>query len=128
MNEEWNKLYEAAKSVIKPNEISSELYVGSVGAAVLTTKGNIYTGISIDTSCSLGMCAERNAISTMFTNGEYEITKVCAVYKDGTVMPPCGACREFMMQMSNNSRDIEVLVNNDGKVVKLGDLMPEYPY
>ena len=74
------------------------------------------------------MCAERNAISTMFTNGEYEITKVCAVYKDGTVMPPCGACREFMMQMSNNSRDIEVLVNNDGKVVKLGDLMPEYPY
>ena len=85
MNEEWNKLYEAAKSVIKPNEISSEIYVGSVGAAVLTTKGNIYTGISIDTSCSLGMCAERNAISTMFTNGEYEITKVCAVYKDGTV-------------------------------------------
>ena len=128
MNEEWNKLYEAAKSVIKPNEISSEIYVGSVGAAVLTTKGNIYTGISIDTSCSLGMCAERNAISIMFTNGEYEITKVCAVYKDGTVMPPCGACREFMMQMSNNSRDIEVLVNNDGKVVKLGDLMPEYPY
>ena len=43
-------------------------------------------------------------------------------------MSPCGACREFMMQMSNNSRDIEVLVNNDGKVVKLGDLMPEYPY
>lgn len=128
MNEEWNKLYEAAKSVIKPNEISSEIYVGSVGAAVLTTKGNIYTGISIDTSCSLGMCAERNAISIMFTNGEYEITKVCAVYKDGTVIPPCGACREFMMQMSNNSRDIEVLVNNDGKVVKLGDLMPEYPY
>lgn len=128
MNEEWNKLYEAAKSAIKPNEISSEIYVGSVGAAVLTTKGNIYTGISIDTSCSLGMCAERNAISTMFTNGEYDITKVCAVYKDGTVMPPCGACREFMMQMSNNSKDIEVLVNNDGKVVKLGDLMPEYPY
>lgn len=128
MNEEWNKLYEVAKSVINPVEISNKIYVGSVGAAVLTTKGNIYTGICIDTSCSLGMCAERNAISTMFTNGEYEITKVCAVYKDGTVMPPCGACREFMMQMGNNSRDIEVLVNNDGKVVKLGDLMPESAY
>lgn len=45
MNEEWNKLYEAAKSVINPVEISNKIYVGCVGAAVLTTKGSIYTGI-----------------------------------------------------------------------------------
>jgi cytidine deaminase len=128
MNKEWEKLYSEAKNVINPCEVSKNIYVGSVGAAILTSKGNIYTGICIDTSCSLGMCAERNALSTMFTNGEYEVLKVCAVYKDGTVMPPCGACREFMMQLGSNAKNIEILVDNQGKVVKLGTLMPEYCY
>lgn len=96
---------------------------GGVGAAVVSKKGNIYTGVCIDTDCSLGMCAERNALSTMITNGEYEIKMVAAVNKKGQVLPPCGACREFMMQLKNSS-DIEVLVDNNGTVVKLKDLMP----
>jgi len=77
-------------AVINPHEISEQMYVGSVAAAVLTKKGNIYTGVCIDTSSSLGMCAEENAMSTMLTNGENEVEKVVSVYKDGTVMPPCG--------------------------------------
>ena len=64
----------------------------------------------------------------MFTHGEYEITHVCAVYLDGSVMPPCGACREFMMQMGPTAKDIEVLLNRDGTSAKLGELMPHYPY
>lgn len=95
---------------------------------MLTKNGNIYTGICIDTACSLGFCAERNALSTMFTHGEYEITHVCAVYLDGGVMPPCGACREFMMQMGPTAKDIEVLLNRDGTSAKLGELMTHYQY
>ncbi len=104
------------------------MYVGSVAAAILTKQGNIYTGICIDTSSSLGMCAERNALSTMLAHGENEVEKVLAAYQDGTVMPPCGACREFMMQLGITAKEIEILINNEGKVVKLLDLMPEYPY
>ena len=51
-------------------------------------KGSIYTGVCIDTDCSLGMCAERNAISTMITNGEFEIEMVAAVDKKGMYFPP----------------------------------------
>lgn len=72
------------------------------------------------------MCAERNAISTMIANGEFEIKMVVAVNKKGQVLPPCGACREFMMQLKN-SKDIEILVDNYGTIVKLKDLMP-YSY
>lgn len=54
------------------------------------------------------MCAERNALSTMITNGEIEIDTVIAVNKMGKVLPPCGACREFMWQLSN-SNDIKVV-------------------
>lgn len=128
MSEEWKRLYNAAFNVIKPKEVSKNIFVGSVGAAVLTKSGNIYTGICIDTSCSLGMCAERNALSTMLTNGEYEVDKVCAVYEDGSVMPPCGACREFMMQLGDYAKEINILLDKQGKTVELVELMPAYQY
>lgn len=126
LNDTWQTVYNAAKAVVNPKRISEQICSGGVGAAVVTKKGNIYTGICIDTDCSLGMCAERNAISTMITNGEFEIKMVAAVDKKGRVLPPCGACREFMMQLKNSS-DIEVLVDNKGTVVKLKELMP-YSY
>ncbi len=119
-------LYNAARSVVNPKKISEQICSGGVGAAVITKKGSIYTSVCIDTDCSLGMCAERNAISTMITNGEFEIEMVAAVDKRGNVLPPCGACREFMMQLKNSS-DIKVLVDNKGTVVKLKDLVP-YSY
>lgn len=125
-NNIWKNLYDTAKAVINPQKISEQICSGGVGAAVLTKNGHIYTGVNIDTDCSLGMCAERNAISTMITAGEFEIAKMVAVNKKGQVLPPCGACREFMMQLKNAS-DIEVLVDNNGTVVKLKDLMP-YSY
>ena len=119
-------LYNAARSVVNPKKISEQICSGGVGAAVITKKGSIYTGVCIDSDCSLGMCAERNAISTMITHGEFEIEMVAAVDKSGNVLPPCGACREFMMQLKNSS-DIKVLVDNKGTVVKLKDLVP-YSY
>ena len=126
LNDIWKKVYDAARKVVNPKKISEQVYSGGVGAAVLTKNGNIYTGVNVDTDCSLGMCAERNAISTMITNGEFEIKMVAAVNKKGQVLPPCGACREFMMQLKN-SKDIEILVDNNGTIVKLKDLMP-YAY
>lgn len=126
LNDRCKKLYDVARSVVNPKKISSQICSGGVGAAVLTKSGNIYTGVCIDTDCSLGMCAERNAVSTMITSGEYEIKMVIAVDKKGNVLPPCGACREFMMQLKNGS-NIEVILDNKGTTVLLKDLMP-YSY
>lgn len=126
LNDTWKTVYDAARAVVNPQKISEQICSGGVGAAVVTKKGNIYTGVCIDTDCSLGMCAERNAISTMITNGEYEIKMVVAVDKKGKILSPCGACREFMMQLKGSS-NIEVLVDSKGTVVKLKDLMP-YSY
>ena len=126
LNATWKKIYDAAKMVVNPKKISGQMCSGGVGAAVVSKSGNIYTGVCIDTDCSLGMCAERNAISTMITAGEFEIAKVVAVNKKGQVLPPCGACREFMLQLKNAS-DTEILVDNKGTVINLKDLMP-YSY
>ena len=123
----WNELYSKAKSVQNPRVLSPFVDAGGVAAAILTKAGNIYVGVCIDTACSLGMCAERNAIANMITNGESKIDKVVAVMPDGRVGPPCGACRELMMQLDADSAEIEILMDLDThRTVKLGNLMEDW--
>lgn len=50
-------------------------------------------------ACTLGVCAERNAIFNKITNGEDSIKRVIAIDRAGKAIPPCGACREFMTQL-----------------------------
>lgn len=56
-----------------------------------------------------------------------EIIKLVCVDSKGNVGSPCGACREYMMQLSKNSKDIEILKNIDTKeIVKLEELIPDW--
>ena len=48
---------------------------GGVAAAVLSESGKVYTGVCVDTACTLGVCAERNALFNMITNGESKILR-----------------------------------------------------
>lgn len=67
---EWKELYDAAKAVQNDRDISKLISAGGVAAAVESASGKIYTGVCVDTACTLGICAERNAIFNMITNGE----------------------------------------------------------
>ena len=123
----WDKLYIAARKAQSKRKLSPLIEAGSVSAAILSAKGNIYTGVCIDTACSLGMCAERNAIANMITNGENQIIKIVAVMSDGKAVMPCGACREFMMQLDKTSGEIEILRDYETKkVIRLKSLTPEW--
>lgn len=123
----WNKLYNEAIKVQNGRVISPFIEAGGVAAAILTKQGNIYVGVCIDTASGLGMCAERNAIANMITNGESRIDKVVAVMPDGRVGAPCGACREFMMQLDKDSGDIEILLDLETeKIIRLKDLVPDW--
>ena len=123
----WDKLYIAARSVQYERKLSPLIEAGSVSAALFSAKGTIYTGVCIDTACSLGMCAERNAIANMITNGEGQIVKMVAVMPDGKAGMPCGACRELMMQLNRTAGEIEILCDYETKkVIKLRSLIPEW--
>ncbi|MEE0914287.1 MAG: cytidine deaminase [Ruminococcus sp.] len=125
--DDWERLYTEAKNVINPREISPFIEAGGVGAAIMTKSGNIYTGVCIDTASTLGMCAERNAIANMITNGESQIAKVVAIAPGGKVGSPCGACREYMMQLDKNSGDIEILLDFETrKTITLKELIPDW--
>lgn len=123
----WQELYDKAKAVQNGRTISPFIEAGGVAAAILTKKGNIYVGVCIDTASTLGMCAERNAIANMITNGESQIDKVVAIMPNGKVGSPCGACREYMMQLDKNSGDIEILLDYDTrKTITLRELIPDW--
>ena len=128
MDNTWNKLYDASKQVLNPREISKMIEAGGVAAAIESTSGKIYVGVCVDTACTLGICAERNAIFHMITNGENAIRRVIAINRTGKVIPPCGACREFMTQLMPDSyRTVEIMMDYEtNKAVTLGELTPEW--
>ena len=128
MDKGWEALYSAAKAVQNGRKISDYVEAGGVAAAVLAESGRIYTGVCIDTCSTLGICAERNAIFNMITNGESRISKVLAIMPDGRTGAPCGACRELMTQlMPKDYPEIEIMLDYEaGRVVTLGELTPEW--
>lgn len=124
----WDELYDAAKAVLNARRVSDYVTCGEVAAAILSRSGRIYTGICIDTCSTLGICAERNAIFNMLTNGEQEIDKVLCILPDGSNGAPCGACRELMVQlMPGRYKEIEIMLDySTGRTIKLGEITPEW--
>ena len=119
---EWNALLQIAKDTLNPRQLSENSYAGSVAAALLTDKGNVYKGVCIDTPCSMGFCAEHAAIAAMITAGEDRMEKIVAVCEDGDIVAPCGRCREFMYQIHADNLQTEVMLGRG--VVTLRELLP----
>lgn len=119
----FDELYQRAKAVINPRRLSEMAEAGGVGAALLAEDGMVYTGVCIDTACSMGFCAEHAAAATMVTAGGSRVLKMIAVDWDGGVLPPCGRCREFISQLHTDNLDAEVMVA-ENTVLPLRELLP----
>ena len=128
MEKIWDELYTAAKQVLRPRRISDRMEAGGVAAAVEDGSGRVYVGVCVDAACSLGVCAERNAIFNMITCGESVLRRVVAVDWDGRALPPCGACRELMAElMPETYKSVEIMLDYEAaRVVTLGDLTAEW--
>jgi cytidine deaminase len=124
MDEITSNLIDAARSVLGEFKLSRNFSAGSVGAAIRTASGNIYTGICIDLACGLGFCAEAAAVAEMLKSRETHITTVVAVNERG-ILPPCGRCREMIAQVDSRNMDCSVIIRED-KVVTLRQLLPDH--
>lgn len=121
---DFGTLYNAALEVLNPRKLSENAEAGGVAAALVTEKGNIYRGVCIDTACSLGFCAEHAAVAAMLTAGEDRVEAIVAVDWDKKVMPPCGRCRELLMQLGNP--EARVFMPPDHAAVPVKELLPHY--
>ena len=126
---DWEYLILAAEQRLSPRTLSPFLEAGGVASALLTERGSVYRGVCIDSACSLGMCAERAAASAMISAGESRVSKLVCLMRSGEPGLPCGACREFFMQLDPVNREMEILVSFQEGVphtVKLGELLPSW--
>lgn len=117
-------LIAAARAVLGEFSLSKDLFAGSVGAALRTKDGNIYTGICIDLASGLGFCAEVSAIAEMVKHRETQIVEIVAVTEWG-IIPPCGRCRETMVQVDARNLNTKVIVG-EGETVTLRELLPRW--
>ncbi|MBN2093201.1 cytidine deaminase [candidate division KSB1 bacterium] len=96
-----------------------------VGAALLAQSGNIYSGCNVESSSyGLTICAERVALYKALSEGERHFTKIAITSNSSQICPPCGACRQVLMDYAP---EIEVILFNDrGDIQKilLRDLLP----
>jgi cytidine deaminase len=117
------ELFKKAKKLSKERQLTGEAVSGYVGAALLTEKNKIHTGVRFSGACGLGFCGEIGAILSMLKTGETKIRKIVAVSNDFRYMPPCGRCRELMFQIDRKNLNTEIILKD--KTVKLVKLLPE---
>ncbi len=103
----------------------------TVGAALLTKDGKIYTGANIENaSYTPTVCAERNAIFTAVHEGERDFEAIAIVGGHlgdvKGVTAPCGVCRQVMSEFCSPDFKVILVTSSNGDYVEetLGNLLP----
>lgn len=112
-----------ARGLLGEFRTSADCVAGSAAAAILGRSGRVFTGICVDTACSLGFCAEQAAVADLLKARESEIALVVAVTAGG-VIAPCGRCRELLWQVDPRNRAAGVVLG-PSTVVPLAALLPQ---
>jgi len=121
--DQYLKLYNIAKEA--SNNSYSPYSKYSVGAAVQTGDGKIFTGTNIENaSYGLTICAERVAISKSVSDGKKDIVMI-AIYSKSENLSPCGACRQFIIEFNP---DMIVIYKKKNQLIykPIKDLLPDY--
>jgi cytidine deaminase len=121
---DYRDLIAAARAVYGDFALAHNFSAGSVGAAIRTAGGNVYTGICIDVACGMGFCAEHAAVAEMLKHRESEIVAMVAVSGDA-ILPPCGRCRELVAQINPANMNCQVVLPGQ-RIVALRELLPEH--
>ncbi|MBQ7503674.1 cytidine deaminase [bacterium] len=129
----WTRLYEKAREQYRPGEVTPFIYAHHVVCAIEAENGEIYTGFCIEALCGvMELCAERVAALNMYVNSGQTKAKRLIVFRDkapdgGVSGMPCGACREFLLQLSEENENLEIMVDYEKReTVLLKDLMPNW--
>ena len=117
-------LIATARALARPFAPSEDVRAAEVAAALVTGAGRLYTGVCVDTACSLGFCAEHAAVAEMLKAREAEVAMIVAVNSAGEVLPPCGRCRELLWQLHPANARARIVLGPD-RVRPLAELLPE---
>lgn len=117
-------LVDAAAALQGKFSLEDDFTAAAVASALRTASGRVFTGVCLDFACGIGFCAEHAAIAEMLKHRETRIAAIVAVGKRG-ILPPCGRCRELMLQVDAANAETRVLLRGD-RLVRLAELLPEH--
>ena len=101
-----------------------------VGAALLTTRGNIFAGCNVENaSYGLSMCAERNAIANAVIGEGRDtigIKAIAITNNQKAFCSPCGACRQVIWEFGHKHNTKVIFLGNKGwQDSTIEDLLPD---
>lgn len=98
----------------------------SVGAALLTKSGKLYTGCNIENAAyPVSCCAERVAIFKAIADGEKEFLEMAVAADTKRPVPPCGSCRQVMAEFFDQKLNIHLTnLNKEIKSISVENLLP----
>lgn len=93
-----------------------------VGAAALVDDGRVVTGCNVENaSYGIGLCAECGLVSSLHATGGGRLTAFVCVDGEGTVIVPCGRCRQLLWEHGGP----ELLVEMPSGVRPMREVLPE---
>ena len=96
-----------------------------VGAAIETADGRRFFGCNVENASSgLTVCAERNAVAAAVAEGARQFTRVLIVTEQDPPAPPCGACRQVLIEFGNQL-EVTAMGRTETRRWTLGELLPE---
>jgi cytidine deaminase len=96
-----------------------------VGAALLTKEGDVFDGSNVENSSySLTICAERNAVFQAVQAGKTRFRSIAIASDDDELLTPCGACRQVLSEFSPTMEVILTTVDGHVRVTSLDRLFP----
>ena len=97
-----------------------------VGAALLTEDGEIISGCNVENaSYGLTICAERNAVFQAVARGVRRIVAIAVYTPTDVPTPPCGACRQVLVEFGPDAEVICVGEGDDILRYRVSELLPE---
>ena len=122
-----NDLYNEIMKKIGEKKISEFIDSNSVICALVTENNNVFFGSNVQASCGLSMCAEKIAIGNAIMSNDTKFKYILCVFKDGSIITPCGSCRELLMQTGKQNLEMEIVTQlNPIKTIKLSQLISDW--
>jgi cytidine deaminase len=97
----------------------------SVGAALLTKSGEIFTGCNVENiSYRLTVCAEQAAVASAIAQGHRDFVSIAVVADSDQPIVPCGACRQLLAEFNPSLSVIMATTTGKEEEVRLSELLP----
>ena len=129
----WETLYRRAAELYAPREVSPFLYAHHVVCALEAENGQIFTGFCIESCCGvMNLCAERVAALNMYLSSGQTVVRRLIAFRDkppcgGGSGMPCGACRDFFLQLASQNADMEIMADYANRgTVTLREITPDW--